>query len=154
MFLLCSAINRECMFMCVYRYLALVTALSCGADWVFIPEMPPDEGWEDHLCRRLTYVTSIHIITALFIIIVSIIICLMSSLICCLHCAAKKHWESFECHHCGRGCFGSPRQTYHLWYYQARKPLIAAYIHDHCDFFFIRWCLTWHWLILHICLFL
>uniref|UniRef100_A0A672J887 ATP-dependent 6-phosphofructokinase n=1 Tax=Salarias fasciatus TaxID=181472 RepID=A0A672J887_SALFA len=35
-------------------YLALVTALACGADWVFIPEMPPDEGWEDHLCRRLT----------------------------------------------------------------------------------------------------
>ncbi|KAI2663700.1 ATP-dependent 6-phosphofructokinase, muscle type [Labeo rohita] len=40
-------------------YLALVTALSCGADWVFIPEMPPDEGWEDHLCRRLTYQRSI-----------------------------------------------------------------------------------------------
>ncbi|XP_026206007.1 phosphofructokinase, muscle b [Anabas testudineus] len=35
-------------------YLALVTALACGADWVFIPEMPPDEGWEEHLCRRLT----------------------------------------------------------------------------------------------------
>uniref|UniRef100_A0A4W6CZB3 6-phosphofructokinase type A n=1 Tax=Lates calcarifer TaxID=8187 RepID=A0A4W6CZB3_LATCA len=35
-------------------YLALVTALACGADWVFIPEMPPDDGWEDHLCRRLT----------------------------------------------------------------------------------------------------
>ncbi|XP_034392829.1 phosphofructokinase, muscle a [Cyclopterus lumpus] len=34
-------------------YLALVTALSCGADWVFIPEMPPDEDWENHLCRRL-----------------------------------------------------------------------------------------------------
>ncbi|XP_070766827.1 phosphofructokinase, muscle a isoform X4 [Enoplosus armatus] len=34
-------------------YLALVTALSCGADWVFIPEMPPDENWENHLCRRL-----------------------------------------------------------------------------------------------------
>uniref|UniRef100_A0A674AWX5 6-phosphofructokinase type A n=1 Tax=Salmo trutta TaxID=8032 RepID=A0A674AWX5_SALTR len=34
-------------------YLALVTALACGADWVFIPEMPPDEGWEGHLCRRL-----------------------------------------------------------------------------------------------------
>uniref|UniRef100_A0A9J8CXH2 6-phosphofructokinase n=1 Tax=Cyprinus carpio carpio TaxID=630221 RepID=A0A9J8CXH2_CYPCA len=40
-------------------YLALVTALACGADWVFIPEMPPDEGWEDHLCRRLTYQRSI-----------------------------------------------------------------------------------------------
>lgn len=48
---------------CVCRYLALVTALSCGADWVFIPEMPPDEGWEDHLCRRLTYVLSIHILS-------------------------------------------------------------------------------------------
>ncbi|KAA0707164.1 ATP-dependent 6-phosphofructokinase, muscle type [Triplophysa tibetana] len=35
-------------------YLALVSALACGADWVFIPEMPPDDGWEDHLCRRLT----------------------------------------------------------------------------------------------------
>ncbi|KAL1020739.1 hypothetical protein UPYG_G00004040 [Umbra pygmaea] len=34
-------------------YLALVTALACGADWVFIPEMPPEDGWEGHLCRRL-----------------------------------------------------------------------------------------------------
>ncbi|PWA30890.1 hypothetical protein CCH79_00010731 [Gambusia affinis] len=34
-------------------YLALVSALSCGADWVFIPEVPPDDGWENHLCRRL-----------------------------------------------------------------------------------------------------
>ncbi|XP_069509552.1 ATP-dependent 6-phosphofructokinase, muscle type isoform X1 [Ambystoma mexicanum] len=35
-------------------YLALVTALACGADWVFIPESPPEADWEDHLCRRLT----------------------------------------------------------------------------------------------------
>ncbi|KAH0629027.1 hypothetical protein JD844_010774 [Phrynosoma platyrhinos] len=35
-------------------YLALVTALASGADWVFIPESPPEDGWEDHLCRRLT----------------------------------------------------------------------------------------------------
>ncbi|KAL2104100.1 hypothetical protein ACEWY4_000968 [Coilia grayii] len=34
-------------------YLALVTALACEADWVFIPEMPPDDDWEDHLCRRM-----------------------------------------------------------------------------------------------------
>jgi len=34
-------------------YLALVTALACGADWVFIPEMPPEDGWEQHLFRRL-----------------------------------------------------------------------------------------------------
>ncbi|XP_033367399.1 ATP-dependent 6-phosphofructokinase, muscle type [Parus major] len=35
-------------------YLALITALACGADWVFIPESPPKDDWEEHLCRRLT----------------------------------------------------------------------------------------------------
>ncbi|XP_039188686.1 ATP-dependent 6-phosphofructokinase, muscle type isoform X2 [Crotalus tigris] len=35
-------------------YLALITALASGADWVFIPESPPEDGWEEHLCRRLT----------------------------------------------------------------------------------------------------
>ncbi|GAA6100765.1 phosphofructokinase, liver b [Tachysurus ichikawai] len=34
-------------------YLAVVSALASGADWVFIPEAPPEEGWEDHLCARL-----------------------------------------------------------------------------------------------------
>uniref|UniRef100_A0A3P9PR46 ATP-dependent 6-phosphofructokinase n=1 Tax=Poecilia reticulata TaxID=8081 RepID=A0A3P9PR46_POERE len=45
-------------------YLALVTALACGADWVFIPEVPPDEGWEEHLCRRLTDVNFLLFSTA------------------------------------------------------------------------------------------
>ncbi|XP_047444847.1 ATP-dependent 6-phosphofructokinase, platelet type-like isoform X4 [Mugil cephalus] len=35
-------------------YLALVSALACGADWVFIPEMPPDDGWEDTMCQKLS----------------------------------------------------------------------------------------------------
>ncbi|XP_072364399.1 ATP-dependent 6-phosphofructokinase, platelet type-like isoform X5 [Scyliorhinus torazame] len=35
-------------------YLALVSALACGADWVFIPESPPGEGWEDQMCQKLT----------------------------------------------------------------------------------------------------
>ncbi|XP_078664894.1 ATP-dependent 6-phosphofructokinase, muscle type-like isoform X5 [Branchiostoma floridae x Branchiostoma belcheri] len=35
-------------------YLALVTALACGADWLFIPEWPPEADWEDHMCRRLS----------------------------------------------------------------------------------------------------
>ncbi|XP_035660476.1 ATP-dependent 6-phosphofructokinase, muscle type-like [Branchiostoma floridae] len=35
-------------------YLALVTALACGADWLFIPEWPPESDWEDHMCRRLS----------------------------------------------------------------------------------------------------
>uniref|UniRef100_A0A8C5MSX2 ATP-dependent 6-phosphofructokinase n=1 Tax=Leptobrachium leishanense TaxID=445787 RepID=A0A8C5MSX2_9ANUR len=35
-------------------YLALVSALACGADWVFIPESPPEEGWEDLMCNKLS----------------------------------------------------------------------------------------------------
>ncbi|XP_034317511.2 ATP-dependent 6-phosphofructokinase isoform X3 [Magallana gigas] len=34
-------------------YLALVGALATEADWVFIPEWPPEDGWEDTLCRKL-----------------------------------------------------------------------------------------------------
>eukprot|EP00062_Callorhinchus_milii_P024490 gi/632984457/ref/XP_007909148.1/ PREDICTED: 6-phosphofructokinase type C isoform X3 [Callorhinchus milii] len=35
-------------------YLALVSALACGADWVFIPESPPEDGWEDQMCEKLS----------------------------------------------------------------------------------------------------
>ncbi|XP_069315068.1 ATP-dependent 6-phosphofructokinase, platelet type isoform X3 [Eulemur rufifrons] len=35
-------------------YLALVSALACGADWVFLPESPPEEHWEEHLCVKLS----------------------------------------------------------------------------------------------------
>ncbi|XP_061778355.1 ATP-dependent 6-phosphofructokinase, platelet type isoform X1 [Nerophis ophidion] len=35
-------------------YLALVSALACGADWVLIPEMPPDDGWEEKMCEKLS----------------------------------------------------------------------------------------------------
>ncbi|XP_076838256.1 ATP-dependent 6-phosphofructokinase, platelet type-like isoform X2 [Brachyhypopomus gauderio] len=35
-------------------YLALVSALACGADWVLIPEMPPEDGWEDQMCHKLS----------------------------------------------------------------------------------------------------
>ncbi|KAL3887669.1 hypothetical protein ACJMK2_000235 [Sinanodonta woodiana] len=35
-------------------YLALVAALATEADWVFIPEWPPEYGWEDTLCNKLT----------------------------------------------------------------------------------------------------
>ncbi|XP_041807318.1 ATP-dependent 6-phosphofructokinase, liver type [Chelmon rostratus] len=34
-------------------YLALVSALASGADWLFIPESPPQDGWEDRMCTRL-----------------------------------------------------------------------------------------------------
>ncbi|KAG8558621.1 hypothetical protein GDO81_017067 [Engystomops pustulosus] len=34
-------------------YLALVSALASGADWLFIPECPPEDGWEDIMCTRL-----------------------------------------------------------------------------------------------------
>uniref|UniRef100_A0A8C1IVW9 ATP-dependent 6-phosphofructokinase n=1 Tax=Cyprinus carpio TaxID=7962 RepID=A0A8C1IVW9_CYPCA len=35
-------------------YLALVSALACGADWVLIPEMPPKDGWEEQMCNKLS----------------------------------------------------------------------------------------------------
>ncbi len=31
-------------------YLALMSGLATGADWVFIPENPPEDGWEDRMC--------------------------------------------------------------------------------------------------------
>lgn len=48
---------------CVWSYLALVSALACGADWVLIPEMPPEDGWEEKMCEKLSavkqkYITS------------------------------------------------------------------------------------------------
>uniref|UniRef100_A0A9L0SVK9 ATP-dependent 6-phosphofructokinase n=1 Tax=Equus caballus TaxID=9796 RepID=A0A9L0SVK9_HORSE len=36
------------------RYLALVSALACGADWVFLPESPPEEGWQENMCVKLS----------------------------------------------------------------------------------------------------
>uniref|UniRef100_A0A2K6D5K4 6-phosphofructokinase type C n=1 Tax=Macaca nemestrina TaxID=9545 RepID=A0A2K6D5K4_MACNE len=35
-------------------YLALVSALACGADWVFLPESPPEQGWEEQMCVKLS----------------------------------------------------------------------------------------------------
>ncbi|XP_067219268.1 ATP-dependent 6-phosphofructokinase, platelet type isoform X5 [Chanodichthys erythropterus] len=35
-------------------YLALVSGLACGADWVLIPEMPPKDGWEEQMCHKLS----------------------------------------------------------------------------------------------------
>ena len=34
-------------------YLALMSAIAGGADYVFIPESPPAPGWEDHLCQQI-----------------------------------------------------------------------------------------------------
>ena len=41
-----------------YRYLALMAGLASEADWVFIPEWPPQKGWEDNLCKKLSAVSS------------------------------------------------------------------------------------------------
>lgn len=37
-------------------WLALMAAISTGADWLFIPEMPPRDGWEDNMCSIITKV--------------------------------------------------------------------------------------------------
>ena len=34
-------------------YLALMTAIATGANWVLIPECPPATGWEDEMCERI-----------------------------------------------------------------------------------------------------
>lgn len=31
-------------------YLALMSGLATGADWVFLPENPPEDGWEERMC--------------------------------------------------------------------------------------------------------
>jgi 6-phosphofructokinase 1 len=36
-------------------YLALAAGLASDADLIFIPENPPEPGWEDKLCKRLAY---------------------------------------------------------------------------------------------------
>ena len=35
------------------QYLALTTALTSGADYCIIPEIPPQAGWEEDMCRLL-----------------------------------------------------------------------------------------------------
>uniref|UniRef100_A0A6Q2YYD1 ATP-dependent 6-phosphofructokinase n=1 Tax=Esox lucius TaxID=8010 RepID=A0A6Q2YYD1_ESOLU len=47
-------INGRSPSACLPRYLALVSALACGADWVLIPEMPPEDGWEEKMCQKLS----------------------------------------------------------------------------------------------------
>ena len=34
-------------------YLALMASLACGANWVLLPEAPPQDGWEDVMCEQL-----------------------------------------------------------------------------------------------------
>ena len=34
-------------------YLALMAGIAGGADWVFIPEKPPEPGWEDAMCKQV-----------------------------------------------------------------------------------------------------
>ncbi|KAL4875227.1 phosphofructokinase-domain-containing protein [Aspergillus karnatakaensis] len=35
-------------------WLALMAAISTGADWLFIPETPPRDGWEEDMCKIIT----------------------------------------------------------------------------------------------------
>jgi len=43
--------------LCIVRYLALVAALAAEADYVFIPEWPPEQFWEERLCSKLESVS-------------------------------------------------------------------------------------------------
>lgn len=35
-----------------------MSALASGADWLFIPEAPPEDGWENCMCERLGEVSA------------------------------------------------------------------------------------------------
>ena len=35
-----------------------MSALASGADWLFIPEAPPEDGWENFMCERLGEVSA------------------------------------------------------------------------------------------------
>lgn len=52
-----SKLDKMIFIYTYYRYLALVGALATEADWVFIPEWPPEDGWEDTLCNKLAAVS-------------------------------------------------------------------------------------------------
>lgn len=38
-------------------WLALMAAIATGADWLFIPERPPRQGWEDDMCEVIMKVS-------------------------------------------------------------------------------------------------
>lgn len=46
--------------MSISRYLAVVTALTTEADYVFYPESPPPIDWPEKLCKKLSQVFTIH----------------------------------------------------------------------------------------------
>jgi hypothetical protein len=43
--------NLKCLWAC--RYLCVVAGLTSEADYVFIPEWPPERDWPAKLCRKL-----------------------------------------------------------------------------------------------------
>jgi 6-phosphofructokinase 1 len=43
-------------------WLALMAGISTGADFVFIPEKPPAQGWEDHMCDIVSKVSPLCVV--------------------------------------------------------------------------------------------
>lgn len=99
--------------MALCSYLALVTALACGADWVFIPEMPPEDGWEEHLCRRLM---DVNVMSCVFITDLFEKVCLLILKVWFfLSTSAKRTWFPSEYYHYCRGRNQSQGKTNHMW---------------------------------------
>jgi len=36
-----------------------MAALAAEADWMFVPEWPPEKGWEDLMCKQLAQVRNL-----------------------------------------------------------------------------------------------
>jgi len=50
----------QCVQLFIIRYLALIAALAAEADFVFIPEWPPEQFWEEKLCSKLEAVSQFY----------------------------------------------------------------------------------------------
>jgi len=62
-----------------------MAGLASDADWMFIPECPPEKGWEDLLCKRLAQVRNLQQRIFGAWVIISLLI-VMISYVCCLQC--------------------------------------------------------------------
>ena len=54
----------DALLLCHCGWLALMAGLSTGADFVFLPEKPPAEGWETEMCDIIAKVSFFGIVDA------------------------------------------------------------------------------------------
>ena len=112
-------------------YLALVAALACEADWVFIPEWPPEADWETVLCNKLVSVSKA---------------CFLSQLVLeckkvCLWYHKKTEWNNYNDNNSDNNGF-VPGAPFHVKHAQLHWTSANTKYKTHSDnnFFFFYYC--------------